>query len=82
MAVELTKDDVDLLQEVMFAISTPNADPVSMMTEYAGSGAKYTTPDGFDFTLTRCLDEATFEGFASLIQRIEDAVYATGDDHQ
>lgn len=69
----LTQDDLDLITEIGFALSTENVDPVLAMYEPDAGTHNYRTPDGVDFCLRPVVTLDTLEALHALQQRIEEA---------
>jgi hypothetical protein len=69
--VWLSQAQLDVLQEVMFSISTESADPVHAATEFDGDGVNYKTPEGRVFCLRPIVDEDTFHAFEDVVGHLE-----------
>lgn len=73
-AVTITKEQLAILQEVAFAISTEDADPVWAASE-PGDGPAYETAAGKKFSLRPIVSLEAFESFMSALSDIEDQFF-------
>lgn len=73
VTLTLTAEQLAALEEVMFAISTENADPVHVMSEPDEGERTFTTyRGGVEFSLRPIVSDETFEAFQSIADAIAD----------
>lgn len=78
--IEITKEALDVLQEVAYCIATENADPVHILCEATSDRPTLTTADGFKLGTCPVVDLGTLEAFFGVVSHIEDAFHKETTD--